>query len=802
MTTLRLFGLLHIRIKKCKHLRYHHEENQGNMLYNAFQMASCYFCACGYADACCGKADPFVKVTVEQGGRSWCIAQTRTVANNHHPEFKEDHPALIDIAVDSDKPNTNIVFEVLDDDFASGAIFDVIGRCKIPLAKLLANNGSIDGVALKLSHGKARHRVGELQVGLTFTSMHPSNTNDNPEVPLTYFPSVVGNDIRLYQDADVRPGSLDTVMTPSGPYQSHRCWMDLYESINQARHFIFIVGWSVDTDISLVRAGKQETVGEMLVRKAEEGCTVQLMLWDDGTSGGFMGIDGVMGTKDEYTMNYFRDTRVECRLSHRPYINASEGIDSAAVSFLFTHHQKVVCLDTPTHTSQRTLMAYFGGIDITGGRYDWADHKLFGTLGKEHAHDFYNGCLPDATVETGPREPWHDIHGRVVGPAAWDLLQNYVERARQQQADLRPNRVIAALDGVLVDKENSRAGDWCCQVFRSIDAASAKMTNKPYMSMFRTPELAVDRSIQAAYLYQIERAKSHIYLENQYFIGSAQYWVEESLRGTLCFNLVPDAICRKIESKIEKSEPFTAYCLLPLFPEGVPESAATQEILHFQYQTVRMMYTRIAKAIKAQCLNAHPYDYLMFFFVGNRDSSNSPPPTTISLKLSDAIRNRRHQIYVHSKMIIVDDEYVLIGSANINERSMNGHRDSEIACGMWEPNHRAVENGTHTALPHGEVSFFRRSLWTEHCGRNYDEFADPNSYQCVRKIRELAEKNLSAFLSNHNQALPHGHLCQYPYHVDSSTGETTHHPKCEFIPDTEALLCGQMSATLINLLTT
>jgi len=30
--------------------------------------------------------------------------------------------------------------------------------------------------------------------------------------------------------------------------------------------------------------------------------------------------------------------------------------------------------------------------------------------------------------------------------------------------------------------------------------------------------------------------------------------------------------------------------------------------------------------------------------------------------------------------MIVDDKYVIIGSANINDRSMRGNRDSEIAC--------------------------------------------------------------------------------------------------------------------------
>ena len=36
-------------------------------------------------------------------------------------------------------------------------------------------------------------------------------------------------------------------------------------------------------------------------------------------------------------------------------------------------------------------------------------------------------------------------------------------------------------------------------------------------------------------------------------------------------------------------------------------------------------------------------------------------------------------VYVHSKYLVVDDEYLLIGSANINDRSMMGVRDSELA---------------------------------------------------------------------------------------------------------------------------
>ena len=36
-------------------------------------------------------------------------------------------------------------------------------------------------------------------------------------------------------------------------------------------------------------------------------------------------------------------------------------------------------------------------------------------------------------------------------------------------------------------------------------------------------------------------------------------------------------------------------------------------------------------------------------------------------------------VYVHSKLMIVDDRHVICGSANINDRSLVGKRDSEVA---------------------------------------------------------------------------------------------------------------------------
>lgn len=37
------------------------------------------------------------------------------------------------------------------------------------------------------------------------------------------------------------------------------------------------------------------------------------------------------------------------------------------------------------------------------------------------------------------------------------------------------------------------------------------------------------------------------------------------------------------------------------------------------------------------------------------------------------------QVYIHAKVCVVDDRLAIIGSANINERSQRGDRDSELA---------------------------------------------------------------------------------------------------------------------------
>lgn len=165
----------------------------------------------------------------------------------------------------------------------------------------------------------------------------------------------------------------------------------------------------------------------------------------------------------------------------------------------------------------------------------------------------------------------------------------------------------------------------------------------------------VDRSIQDAYIHAIRRARNFIYIENQYFLGSSYGW--ESKKDAGANHLIPLELTRKIVSKIEAGQPFTVYVVVPMWPEGVPESASVQAILDWQTRTLRMMYKEIAVALESKRIyDRHPRDYLAFFCLGNRETVSPrdyvAPKTPEDSNYKSAQQHRRFMIYVHAKMMI------------------------------------------------------------------------------------------------------------------------------------------------------
>ncbi|KAK4727914.1 hypothetical protein R3W88_032831 [Solanum pinnatisectum] len=722
---------------------------------------------------------------------------------------------------------SNIIFTVKDENPVSATL---IGRAYLPVEEVL-NRYIVDRWVPIVD--EERHPISghsKIHVRLQFYSVKQDSnwsrgiTPAFGGVPYTFFKERQGCQVTLYPDADISDDDITHYLKSQGLFEPQRCWEDIFNAINNAKHMIYIAGWSVYTKITLIRnpkrpkVGGELTLGELLKKKASEGVNVLLLVWDDITSDEVLKRDGLMSTHDQETADYFKNTDVHCCLCPRNADSGKTVIQGFQVGTMFTHHQKTIVVDTEIPggmSHKRMIVSFLGGIDLCDGRYDTRDHSLFRTLDTVHKQDFYQPSFPGSSIaKGGPREPWHDIHCRLEGPVAWDVLYNFEQRWRKQIGNrfiysmneldkfiIRPTEVTASRD-----RET-----WNVQIFRSIDGGA--VTDFPVnpeeaseVGLVTGKNNVIDQSIHDAYISAIRRAKNFIYIENQYFIGSCYGWKpvnDIKLEDIGALHLIPKEISLKIVSKIQAGERFTVYIVLPMWPEGIPESDSVQAILDWQKRTMEMMYTDICNALKAKGnTTADPREYLTFFCLGNREVEKpgeyKPPEKPVpDTNYARAQEFRRFMIYVHSKMMIVDDEYIIIGSANINQRSMDGARDSEIAMGGYQPYHLASNQP-----PRGKIYGFRMSLWCEHLNYADDSFADPSSLECVRKVNGMADESWKLYSRDTFDLDLPGHLLRYPIDVNSNTGQITTLPGFKFFPDTKAAILGNKSQYLPPILTT
>ncbi|KAJ3677189.1 hypothetical protein LUZ60_002913 [Juncus effusus] len=703
----------------------------------------------------------------------------------------------------------------------------VLGQATVPTARLLSGEPVKDWLELhsELTHELQRSTI-HVQLQYFDVSTDPC-WNSGIRLPQfngvnkCYFAQRTNCIVTLYQNSHLSNGFRpDFHLTDGNRYEPPRLWEDLYNSINNAKHFIYVVGWSVNTEITLVRdpermipGAEGVTVGELLKRKAEQGVTVLVMVWQDRTSISFLGNAGLMNTHDEETRKFFEGSKVKCFLCPRNADKSLTAVQTVEVGAEFTHHQKTVCLDVATENGEgRQVVSFIGGIDICGGRYDDENHTIFGNLDTTYLNDFQQNNFPHANLKHGgPREPWHDVHSRLEGPAAWDVLTNFEQRWKKQA----PREIEQSLLNITqemfpnptwVDQPES----WNVQVFRSIDDASvvgfpSDPAQASEMGLVSGKDVTIDQSIHAGYIEAIRRAKRFIYIENQYFFGSCYAWKEEQDSG--CLNLIPIEIALKIASKIKNGERFAAYVVTPMWPEGEPEGDTVQAILNWNRLTMEMMYGIIAKAISDAGLNgkAHPSDYLNFFCLGNRELKKQgeyipPDPPQSGTDYSRAQINRRFLIYVHAKLMIVDDEYVIVGSANLNQRSLEGDRDTEIAHGSYQPFHLNMQQ----EHARGQIHLYRMSLWYEHFMSHYKHlrqvFLEPESLECVKTVREVAGELWELYTGDIVVDLP-GHLLPFPIKV-SDSGDLSDLPEDGRFPDTNGPVKGKKSSVLPPILTT
>uniref|UniRef100_A0A8C9TTN3 Phospholipase n=1 Tax=Scleropages formosus TaxID=113540 RepID=A0A8C9TTN3_SCLFO len=440
---------------------------------------------------------------------------------------------------------------------------------------------------------------------------------------------------------------------------------DVANTLEEAREEIFITDWWYDTTRHGPCRYYMLTASDSpLPRPQQQGVRIFVMLYKE--------VELALGINSEYSKRTLMHLHPNIKVMRHP-----DHVSSTV--YLWAHHEKVIVIDQS--------VAFVGGIDLAYGRWDDQEHRLtdvgsvtqtgslrslhtdvgelMGNTRFWHGKDYCNFVHKDwiqldkpfddfIDRHTTPRMPWHDIASVVHGKAARDVARHFIQRWNFTKIMKPKYRSLSY--PYLLPKSHTTASELrytvpdCVQtkVLRSASDWSAGIKYH-------------EESIHNAYVHVISNSKHYIYIENQFFISCAD--------NKHVFNKIGDAIAERIIRAFRENKKYRVYVVTPLLPgfEGdinTGGGSAIQAVMHFNYRTMIRGDCSIISQLKRE-MGDQWINYISFG--GLRTHAELEGKLVTEL------------IYVHSKMLIADDNTVIIGSANINDRSMLGKRDSEVA---------------------------------------------------------------------------------------------------------------------------
>ena len=235
--------------------------------------------------------------------------------------------------------------------------------------------------------------------------------------------------------------------------------------------------------------------------------------------------------------------------------------------------------------------------------------------------------------------------------------------------------------------------------------------------------LPTETSILNAYVGLIRNASSYVYIENQFFIS--QVGCSSSDRY---YCQIKNMFAKELSDRIKRAESendprFKVYLVHPAAPAFqlpsaaeffMPEAYLSRSTMSLMASTMRALRFDLGDEVWSRRVSAHSLRKFETWHDG-----------TVKCE----------QIYVHSKLLIVDDNVAVIGSANVNDRSLRGSRDSEL-CVVIESASFAKEA--------------RIKLWAEHLLGKSDcylppELIDPTGETCWSYWKETSARNSAVF---------------------------------------------------------
>nr|XP_018262600.1 phospholipase D [Kwoniella dejecticola CBS 10117]OBR84758.1 phospholipase D [Kwoniella dejecticola CBS 10117] len=471
---------------------------------------------------------------------------------------------------------------------------------------------------------------------------------------------------------------------------------NLSRAINMAKDRIYIHDWWISPELYLRRPGDERyRLDNLLKRKAEDGVKVFIIIYNEVS-------DKTTPVDSLYTKRTLTGLHPNIMVQRSPS-HFQTG------TFYWSHHEKLCVIDE--------TIAFMGGLDLCYGRWDTSQHILI-----DDEHTSPDG--PDGPVWRGkdyanervmeyssldkpfedmfdrskvPRMPWHDVGLQIIGQPARDLCRHFVQRwnllIRTKNHKRQMPFLLPAADFTERELQDLKLQGTCeVQICRSVGPWSLGTLTK------------IEHSIQNAYVKSIELSEHFVYIENQFFITSTV------VDGVRIENSIGDALVNRIIRAHREETPWKACIVIPLlpgytYPIDAGEASSVRLILECQNRTISRGTNSIFSRLRKEGID--PDEYITFFSLRGWAKFKSGVLTT-------------EQVYIHGKTMIVDDRLVLCGSANINERSQRGDRDSELLAVIRDTD---MIDGTMAGKPFKVGRFahtLRVRLMREHVGVDVD----------------------------------------------------------------------------------
>jgi phosphatidylserine/phosphatidylglycerophosphate/cardiolipin synthase-like enzyme len=325
-------------------------------------------------------------------------------------------------------------------------------------------------------------------------------------------------------------------------------------------------------NFELIPGDANSTIQALFTNASQNDVQVRAMLWDQA---------GTQNTAEVGRINALA--------------NGAAILDNRTLN-LGSHHQKILIVK-----GSEGLITFCGGVDINDDRI--------------------------SAVARQAGSPMHDVHCKIRGPAAFDLLQIFVQRWLDHPDHTALDTAKGALRGLTEPVPSPIAGrNHFVQIGRTYGNGNRHrgIDSDRFGTRPRGYAFAPDGEQTARRLIfkAIREARRFIYIEDQYLV---------SMNAS-----------RELQAALPNIQHLTI-----LIPQG---SISDLPQAHFRRREF-IAPLRAAGGAKVRV-----------FFLSPAGGNHS---------------------YVHAKMYVIDDQFAIIGSANCNRRGFT--HDSEVVAGIFDP---------------------------------------------------------------------------------------------------------------------